>query len=473
MNEVDTRVEILRSILRSPHGDVEELAVLHMQAFERDAEFYAHFAAWYRDKGEVRDHRHLFTAQLLTAPLEYIEFRPVGRALLFTLSVRETARTVKYARTFLGGAPRYLRKSVELCLRKLENNENAFDNAVVLHKRSMKSLYASLHIKPSEKAQQILFDEVPPEGSKPWVVKQLRKLPPVEAARFIVRYRVPYLVAVGAVSKVTPTVAIALLEQMSPQEMLNNLSSLERRGLLSDPEVRKLAEEKIEAAKQDKRISTLKMDLAAQRVDKQLAAKVKEARDERVEQKVEIALPTALFIDKSGSMAPAIEAGKQIAALVAPIAKAGLWVVAFDTVAREIKSQGTSMSDWERAFKHIKSDGGTSVGSALEILRRRRIAVEQIVIVTDEEENTAPMLADVYKRYRDELNVDPSFIIVRVRSQSPLLEDQLNDVGAMCSRFEFEGDYYSLTNLLPLLSGRGLIDLVDEILSYPLPNSRP
>ena len=470
MSEVDVRLEILRSILRSPHGKVEALAPLHTEALDKDPEFYAHFAAWYFERGEVRDHRHLFVARLLTAPGEAMEFRPVGRALLFRLPVREAERAVRYARTLFGGAPRFVRRSVEIYLRRLESDDRRFDDAAVLHRGALKSLYASLHIKPSPRAQRILFDDDPPRGSKPWVVKQLGKLPPAEAARLIVRHRIPYLVAVGAVRHVTPTVAVALLSNMTPQEVINHLASLRRRGLLDDPEVRKLVEEKVEAAKRDRRVSTLKAELAADKVGGELAAQLKRVRDARVEGKVEILLPTALFVDKSGSMEEAIDVGKQIAALIAPVAKGGLWVVAFDSVAREVKAEGTTMSDWERAFRHIKADGRTSVGSALELLRRRKVAVEQIVIVTDEEENTPPLLANVYPRYREEVGADPAFTIVRIGRASDRLERSLREAGAWVTRFDFTGDYYSLTNLLPLLSGRGLIDLVDEIMAHPLPS---
>jgi hypothetical protein len=41
----------------------------------------------------------------------------------------------------------------------------------------------------------------------------------------------------------------------------------------------------------------------------------------------------------------------------------------------------------------------------------------------------------------------------------------------LVTRFDFTGDYYSLPNLLPLVAGRGLIDLVDEIMQTPLPKA--
>ncbi|MFA0742734.1 MAG: hypothetical protein DFNUSKGM_002862, partial [Candidatus Fervidibacter sacchari] len=46
MTESDIRLDILRSILRSPHGKVEDLANLHKSAQELDPLFYAHFAVW-------------------------------------------------------------------------------------------------------------------------------------------------------------------------------------------------------------------------------------------------------------------------------------------------------------------------------------------------------------------------------------------------------------------------------------------
>ena len=50
MTEADVRLDILRSILRSPHGKVEDLANLHKSAQEIDPLFYAHFAVWYQQK---------------------------------------------------------------------------------------------------------------------------------------------------------------------------------------------------------------------------------------------------------------------------------------------------------------------------------------------------------------------------------------------------------------------------------------
>jgi hypothetical protein len=39
--------------------------------------------------------------------------------------------------------------------------------------------------------------------------------------------------------------------------------------------------------------------------------------------------------------------------------------------------------------------------------------------------------------------------------------------------FQFNGDYYSLPNLVPLLSRPSKLDLLMEIMEYPLPERRP
>jgi len=87
-------LDILRSILRSHHDKVENLANLHKTAQGLDPLFYAHFAVWYQQKGEVKDHKHLFIAGLLTSPEPLTEFRSVGRALFIALPVHKRKKTL-------------------------------------------------------------------------------------------------------------------------------------------------------------------------------------------------------------------------------------------------------------------------------------------------------------------------------------------------------------------------------------------
>lgn len=168
-------------------------------------------------------------------------------------------------------------------------------------------------------------------------------------------------------------------------------------------------------------------------------------------------------------MTVALEVGKHIGALVSGITEAELFVYAFDTMACLVSAQGGELSDWEKAFRHIIAEGGTSIGAPLEIMRLRRQRVEQLVIVTDEEENTAPYFATVFKSYCDELKIVPDVVIVKVGQHSNYLERELERLKISYQTFIFAGDYYALPNLVPLLTRRSRLELLMEILDTPLP----
>jgi hypothetical protein len=96
-----------------------------------------------------------------------------------------------------------------------EKNAEFFDRAAVRGRKAMKHLYASLHIKPSERANAVLFKDAPPEDSLAFALKQLAKAETPEVqAQLIAEYKVPYTVAIGAVRAVTPEVLVALVNSM-------------------------------------------------------------------------------------------------------------------------------------------------------------------------------------------------------------------------------------------------------------------
>ena len=74
---------------------------------------------------------------------------------------------------------------------------------------------------------------------------------------------------------------------------------------------------------------------------------------------------------------------------------------------------GDDLASWERALAGITAGGGTSCGVALETMRLKRQYVEQIILVTDEGENTGPLFVPTLQKYREELKADPSVCIVR------------------------------------------------------------
>jgi len=380
---------------------------------------------------------------------------------------------VGFIKTHFGGClPRSTRTAVTQYLRKREHDPAFFDRAALRGRKALKQLYASLHIKPNERADNILFKEQPPQDSVLYALKQLAKAETAEEqAHLIKHHKIPYTIAVGAVRRLTPTVLIALIETMSPQELINNLNSLKKRDAMEHPQVKQLIDAKLAEAQSNERVSAYKARVAADaaQVDTETAAQLAKVTQAQVKKRGRITKSTALLIDSSSSMENALEVGKQIAALVSGIAETGLLVYTFNHTSHPITAKGTNLSDWETAFKNIHAGGMTSIGCALEAMHQNKQIVEQIILVTDEAENTAPYFNQVYATYQQALKVQPNVLIVKVGNATDWVEKHLAKAQVEVETFNFKGDYYALPNLVPLLSRPSRLDLLMEIMETPLP----
>jgi len=484
MPEQDYRLNIMNVLLRTPHRDVTPYVPLFADVHDRDPLFFVRLAAWYNENGSVHDLKQLFIAFLSISKFSE-DFRDVGLAMLEKLPPFQVERVTKMIKghrdgnTYvegLGSVPRSYKTAVEQYLRQREADTASFDNVVLHARKPLKTLYASLRIKPGPYAQRVLFDNDPPETSRLYVLKQLAKIEdPAEQARLIVENKLPYRTAVSTIRTVTPSVLVALINAMTPQEVINNLASLRARGAMDNEDLRKMIEAKLEAAKTDKRVSALKTREAmkAASLDEDMAKKVASVGDVQIKAKGKITRPIALLVDKSSSMTQAIELGKMIASVVAPICEKGLYVYAFDTMAYEIKAKGKELSDWEAAFKGINAGGATSCGVAIDQLIRKNEYVEQIVMVTDQEENTPPLMLQTLRAYETKYNAMPDVLFVNIgASYSPHLFNQLTNGGIVAENYIFTGDYYSLPSLIPLISGGTRLEMLSEIMSTPLPERK-
>jgi hypothetical protein len=471
--ERDLRLEMLNGLLTTPHRDLAKVAPIHDEMAEMDPIFYGHLAVWYQKNGDVRDHKEVFVANLLISPVT--EHRDAGFMLLQELPPYQVARVVDFLKAHKNKMPRSARTAVTRYLRAREADGEKFDRAALRGRRAMKRLYAGLHVRPGERADAVLFKGTPPENSLAAAVRDLSHAgSPEEQARVIVERGIPYTVAVGAVRQVTPVILVALVNAMTPQELINNLKSLKARGAMDHKDVRALIDAKLDGAASGKaNVAAFKTFVAADAaggdLDDGTRERLEKVASEQIKRRGTITRPTALLVDKSGSMNEALEVGKQLAALVSGVTTAGLTVYAFDTAPYPIKAAGPDLSDWTKAFANLRADGGTSVGCALEAMRLRKERAEQIVLVTDEGENTAPYFAAVYQNYRRDLSVAPNVVIVRVGHASNLVERQLKELSVPVDTFTFAGDYYALPNLVPLLARPSRLELLMEILDTPLP----
>src|SRR5262249_45218729 len=132
---------------------------------------------------------------------------------------------------------------------------------VLVARKAVKRLYALLHIPPGERAQKILFEEDPPADSRVFALRELaRANNPEEQARAIRAHHIPYRVATTVIQQMTPAVLEALIDRMSPQELINNLAALRKRGAFADADLKALIELKLEEAKTASRVSAFKAE---------------------------------------------------------------------------------------------------------------------------------------------------------------------------------------------------------------------
>jgi hypothetical protein len=422
-----------------------------------------------------------------------------GQTLRRRVKRGDRVEVVTEKRGLFRNVPRSMKTEITRYLREREADADWFDSSVLQARRAMKRLYASLHIAPSARAQAILFDDEPPADSRLYALKKIAQArTPAAQARAIVEHKIPYRVAASVIKQMTPTVLVALIDRMSPQELINSMGSLKRHGAFDNADVKALVEAKLEQAQTDGRVSAYKAKVAAGAagVSKEMAGKLEAVTEAQVRAKGTIVRPTALLIDKSGSMQQAIELGKQIGAMIAGVCEATLYVYAFDSLAyaiqvparrglidalrdrlsskpaEPVEDEALSLADWERAMRGIRAGGMTSCGVAVEIMRRQRQRVEQIVMITDENENTNPRFIEALMRYRQELEAEPHVVFVKTRDASSNLEWTCRQAQIAYDAYQFTGDYYALPNLLPLLTRPSKLDLLLDVMAYPLPQRK-
>jgi len=479
-SETDYRLSILDSLLQSTHRDLNSAHPFHKDIIAKDPIFYNHLAAWYCKKGDVRDSKILFISNLCMS--QHHEDRNIGLALLRELPPFQVVQVVDFIRSINKHVPMSVKTEVTRYLRDREANPSWFDDAVIVARKDMKDLYIKLRIKPSERAQAILFDEEPPVDSKPYALKQIAKSDNLtEQAELILKHKIPYRIAVGVIKTMTPAVIGVLVNNMSTQELIGCMASLQKRGALDNPEIKSIVETKLEAGKTAKNTTALKGLKAVQSggLSADINAKLNEIVDTQVKNKGRIKRPTAILVDKSASMEAAIQLAKQVGVLVSSIMDAELFCYAFDVISYPIQAKGREYKDWDSAFRGINAHGGTVPSAAINALMRNNQRVEQIILITDEGENHYQNYRQSLDAYCAQMNVKPYTYIVRCSSPQYGASDRIYQ-SLISHNYQADAynvdlkqtDYYSIVNIIPYLTKGSRTELLEEIMSYHLPERK-
>jgi len=480
--EIDTKATLIRKMLSSPKHNYDEAVSQHKHWADRDPLFYTHLAAWYSKNGSLRDHQEIFCAVLLASHLQTMQ--DAGFVLLQNLRTYQVDKIIKLSKSKLGRTSRPLKRAVKFWIQRRENIPAWLEECALRDRHHLKGIYASLHIKPCEISQKVLFDETFEDSSRFGALRKLSKTTdPSEAAKIIRNAQLPYTTAIGAVKKFNNDVWSAIIESMTGQQVINNLNAFRNRGLNSNPELANLINDKMKNAKEMKQASEVKKIIAAKAMDArgdQLNA-IMESLRQGLLKNGPITDKTAIFIDKSGSMEVAIKIGKLLATTCTLAMDEAPTVIAFDDLAHNINiEKSDTAAAINKKFELIRADGYTSIGAPFEHLREQKIFVDQIILISDGEQTKGYEPRDSSREYIKNINPDTYLVYIEILnnavsrapySTSVKTKGDLDAIfGKNMTHLPFSGDYYAIQTIVNALSSASRNTIVEEVMACTIPS---
>jgi len=469
--ELSAKKELLKSLMKCPHRKLEETVPVFRTALDKDPLFSGKcfYALTLEEFNTIRDLEESGISFLLTSP--YPEHREAGRVLFQGLEPYRAYRVSTFIRSHLH-PNRQVKGAIVDYLRTIEKNQKRFDGASKVAGNKLHKMYEFYHVKPGTRAQEVLFDRQTPENEVD-ILEVLRSTEdPAEQAELIVINKIPYRQATSVVKNITPAVWVALIEVMSVSEAVNARASVEASGILNDPAVRNIYENKLALAASDKNVavSTLGERKSVKGKDERLNKIIKDAEQTKIDTTIGITDSVLLAVDVSGSMHNAIELAKRIGPYLASVCKGDLELVCFNDSAVMVDFGKGTLEDFRRGFALIKADGSTSLGVALKHSVRNNFIPDVMIFITDQGENRAPLLVDEYKKTGSGIR----FIFINIGNNNQVAA-QLENIGADVSEFSFTADidsrgwYVDMNNFASLLSKGGYADTVQRIMDLKLP----
>jgi hypothetical protein len=465
-----TKNRIISELSKSPHGSLKEYLPIGRQAAEQEPEFFAHLIAWDALRGQVRDAKVALPLVSLSVPSFPDTLAENSWAHLAKLNPRELLKALKFTRE--ARLPRRMRRFkalVHLYLAQLES-EGHFQRVALQHHKVLQELYRVTNCKPSDAADKVLFKNDYTNASLFQAVGLLKTMSASEAAGTILEKKIPFLVALGALGAKSkdPDIVLALINRMSPTELVTNTKMLERLGVKTNPSLKGAFESALSRASTSK-ANTLKTIRASEQFeDEGLKTKLQGLQEKQLKS-IGVEGNWLVLADKSGSMDSAIEAAKMVASTLAKLVKGQVWLIFFDTTPQCIEVTGLSLDAIRHVTQYIRAAGGTSIGCGLQWMLEMKKEIDGIAIVSDGCENSAPEFWPVYKRYSDTFVKEVPVYLYKFTGTDYLTSYHNFVRGHELQEFDCTVgfDYYSLPNLVATMR-TNRYSLADEIMSSKL-----
>lgn len=464
-----SRNKIITLLTRSPHGDLKEYIPLASACAAQDHDFLAHLIAWNQHKGQIRDSKLALPLIAMNHAASMLpEQRENAEAALIMQGPRELVRGLSFAKDSLHGvSKRRLRSLVELKLRGIERSKG-FWRVAMQHREALKRLYAVMHIKPSELADKAIM-----KGEKIGVfadIANLRNMTAGEAAGTIMTKKIPFLVAAGALGERMKDVAVvqALIEAMTPVELVTNARMLDKLGVKSNPVLRAAYEQALAKASTSTK-AALKTGVAAKAVGGESGEKL-EAVAERQLSKLSVKGDWLILADRSSSMRQAIETARIVADTLARVAEGKVHLVWFNGDVTYHDVTGKSLAEIQKLTAGITASGGTVISRGLDYAMKRGLDFDGIVVISDGGENYGyQTFADAYKAMAAKTEEEKPVYFYRLAGDPDAMSKNCATMKVEIETFDLTGgvDYYSLPNIVQTMRVNKF-DLGDEIMSTPL-----
>ena len=461
------------------HGDLSLFTGL-LPLAHADPYFYAHLTAWNHVNTQVRDSQVALPVIGMRANGGDREWAENAVAHLAKLGPRELVRAVQFSRELTkrgdrvqGGAGNMLEGALKGYLAIREAKPSWWDKTVVSNREAMLTLYTISHTKPSPRAQAILFDKQYPKDSVFAAIAGLKNMSPKEQAAAIQQYGIPFPIVIGALPNIKGNreVLLPLIDGMTGAQVLNNTEMLKRLGVMVDPMLMSAYNDALQRATTDKRVSAKKIDqVVAKQSDSRLAQTLQTVQDAAIANAKKIDGNVSIEVDRSGSMARAIELGKMIASQITARVNGKVYLSFYDDRLEVFEVQDKTYNEIVAMTRHIKSRGSTACGLPLQNLRQKNIPVDMVVQVTDGGDNHNPYFHESYPAYVNAMGVEPVVYEVFVGASRNYLSDYAERNGINVEVIDASDaaiDQYSVGNIVNMLRP-GTFGLEEEINTTPL-----
>lgn len=490
-----SKTDVISTLTKSPHGKLEEYLPVGLETGRQQPEFLAHLVAWNQRKGQIRDAK-VALPLISLATTKDPDFQDNALAHLAAQGPREFLRGIEFSYTQVpaGSAParvprRALRRLIERYLRDREAVRQFWDATAVNHRQTLKTLYSRFHIKPDTDFRNIVLygrdlnkvKQPMPAGSVYAAIANLKNMPAETVLSTVSHFKIPFLVtktALGARAKKEQDVALAIINSMTPNQLLANTKTLETWGIKTIPALRAAYADGLKRTASATNVQALKADKAAEVLreagDEDLAAKLEAVSEKTIAKQMTVEGNWLVLADKSGSMSSAIEAARHVAGTLAKAVTGKVTLVFFDTMPRAFDVTGKTYEEIKQISGKVTADGGTSIGVGLAWAEASGLELDGIAIVSDGLENTPPYFGAAYKSYAKKFDKEPTVYFYKCLPGMHSYRDtplniSCSQYGVQIETFDLGSnvDYYSLPNLVQTMR-TNRYSLYDEIMDTPL-----